>query len=91
MKLPINGSLFCVVEVEGPICRGGKHFPVRVCYVSREIHLLKSLGEDMKKHVLAAAISEACQKHRIPLIWPRWRADRPKPDADRGELPSSLG
>ena len=90
MKIPINGSLFSINEVAGPICRAGKHFPVRVCYGSRQIKLLKTLPEEVKKHVLAAAISEACQKHRIPLIWPRWRADGGVP-TDHGGLPPALG
>lgn len=72
MKIPLNGSVFSIDEVEGPICRDGKRFPVRVCYASRRILLLKSLPEDIKKYVLAAAISEACARHRIPLISPEW-------------------
>jgi len=72
MKIPINGSLFEIEEIEGPISRNGKHFPVRVCYTARRICLLKTLPEPLKKYVLAAAISEAVIKHRIPLIRPKW-------------------
>ena len=72
MKIPINGNLFTIEEVEGPIRRNGRSFPVRVCYATNQILLLKSLPEDLKKYVLAAAISEAAQKHRVRLIWPRW-------------------
>lgn len=72
MKIPINGSLFEIEEVDGPICRDGKYFPVRVCYQTRRICLLKTLPEPLKKYVLAAAISEAVIQHRIPLIWPKW-------------------
>jgi hypothetical protein len=72
MKIPINGNLFSIEEVDAPISRGDKSFPVQVCYAARKIHLLRSLPEEMKRWVLAAAISEACAKYRIPLIRPRW-------------------
>jgi hypothetical protein len=72
MKIPLNGSLFEIAEVNGPISRDGKHFPVRVCYATRRILLLKTLPEPLKKYVLAAAISEASIKHRVPLIRPKW-------------------
>jgi hypothetical protein len=72
MKIPLNGSLFSIEEVDGPICRNGKHFPARVCYGSKRILLLKTLPEDLKKYVLAAAVSEASMRHRIPLICPKW-------------------
>jgi hypothetical protein len=72
MKIPLNGSLFSIEEVDSPISRGDKHFPVRVCYASKRILLLKTIPEDLKKYVLAAAISEAFARHRIPLISPKW-------------------
>jgi hypothetical protein len=72
MKIPVNGSLFTIKEIDGPIRRGGREFPVRICYAAREILLLRTLPESVKTHVLAAALSEACMTHRIPLIFPRW-------------------
>lgn len=75
MKIPLNGSLFSIDEVDGPISRDGKHFPVRVCYASKQILVLKTLPEDIKKYVLAAAIAEVCARHRVPLISPQWLDD----------------
>jgi hypothetical protein len=72
MKIPINGSLFTIKEIDGPLSRNGQEFPVSVRYAAREILLLRSLPETIKIQVLAAALSEACMKHRIPLIWPKW-------------------
>ncbi len=64
--------MFTIKEVAGPIRRDGKDFAVRVRYAQREIHLLRTLPEEAKKHVLAAAVSDACRRHRIPLVWPKW-------------------
>lgn len=72
MKIPLNGNLFTIKEVDGPIRRGDREFPVRVCYADREILLLRSLPDHIKTYVLAAALSEAFAMHRIPLIWPKW-------------------
>jgi hypothetical protein len=72
MKILINGNLFSIEEVDGPISQGGGTFPVQVCYAAYKIHLLRSLPEEIKKWVLAAAISEACDRSRIPLICPNW-------------------
>jgi len=72
LKIIVGGSVFTIHEVDGPIICGSKHFPSRVRYAEQEIHLLKSLPEEIKKLVLAAAVSEACRRHRIPLIWPKW-------------------
>jgi hypothetical protein len=72
MKIIVGSSVFDILEVNGPIQCGDKCFPSRIRYAEREIHLLKSLPENVKKYVLAAAVSEACLRHRIPLIWPKW-------------------
>jgi hypothetical protein len=72
LKVPINGSLFNIKEVAEPIRRGDRMFPVSVQYATREILLLRSVPEEAKKFVLAAAVSEACLRHRIPIVWPKW-------------------
>jgi hypothetical protein len=75
LKVPINNCLFTIKEVRGPIRRGGLSFPVRIQYASREILLLQDLPSETKLHVLAAAISEACHRHRVPIIQPKWVRD----------------
>lgn len=72
MKVPINGTLFTIEEVDGPIVRSGREFPVQIRYAARQIRLSRSVPEGLKKYVLAAAISEACLRYRIPLIRPNW-------------------
>jgi len=75
MKVPINNCLFTVKEVDGPIRRDGGDFPVRIQYARREILLLRNLPERTKLHVLAVAIGEACRRHRVPIIQPKWGPD----------------
>jgi hypothetical protein len=72
MKIPINGNLFRIKEVPGPLMRQGRRFAVQVRYAAREILLVKDIPEDLKKYVLSAAISEAHLRSRIPLINPKW-------------------
>jgi hypothetical protein len=72
MKVPINGNLFHIREVRGPLTCRGRRFAVRVRYAAREILLAKDIPEELKKYVLLAAVSEAHLRTRIPLIHPKW-------------------
>jgi hypothetical protein len=72
MKIPINGNLFHIREVRGPLKRRSRRFAVQVRYAAREILLVKDIPEELKKYVLSAAVSEAYIRSRIPLIHPKW-------------------